>query len=115
MLTSSFLAGIQANPDIPDSVSSQAQVELAPGIPFISDADLKPALEQAGLSGAEADAIVAENAQARLDGLQSALSVLCLIALIALFFARNVPTKQPGVAEPEEEVSDDTTPSVPTP
>ena len=114
VLTSSFLAGIQANPEIPDTLSSQAQVELAPGIPFISDADLKPALEQAGISGPQADAIVAENAQARLDGLQSALAVLSLIALIALFFARSVPTQQPGATQPEDEASNEMPPPVPT-
>ena len=114
VLTTSFLAGVQANPEVPDNLSSQAQVELAPGIPFISDADLKPALEQAGVSGPAADAIVAENAQARLDGLQSALIVLCLIALIALFFARNVPTKQPGAAHAEAEAPTETTPPAPT-
>ena len=36
-LTASFLTGIQNNPDVPDSVVSQAQTELAGGIPFMSD------------------------------------------------------------------------------
>ena len=100
-LTTSFLAGLQANSDVPDNLSSQAQVELAPGIPFIAESDLKPALEEAGVSGPVADAIVAENTQACLDGLRSALAVLALIALIALFFARGVLTQQPGAAQPD--------------
>ncbi len=47
-LTSSFLAGIAENPDVPDEVSAQADVELASGIPFMSDADLEKALVEAG-------------------------------------------------------------------
>ena len=40
-LTSVFLVGISNNPDVPQRVSDQATVQLAGGIPFISDADLK--------------------------------------------------------------------------
>jgi hypothetical protein len=43
-----------------------------------------------------ADAIVDENATARLDALRASLSVLALIAVIALFFTRRIPTKQPA-------------------
>ncbi len=104
VLTTSFLTGVQANPDVPDKLSSQAQVELAPGIPFISDAALRPALEQAGVPGPTADAIVAENARARLAGLRSAMAVLALIALVATFFARRIPTRPAG-ATPQEDAT----------
>ena len=40
-LTASFLTGIQNNPAVPADLVSQAQVELAGGVPFISDQDLK--------------------------------------------------------------------------
>ena len=43
-----------------------------------------------------ADAIVDENANARIDGLRASLSVLALIALIALFSTRRIPTRQPS-------------------
>jgi MFS family permease len=39
-LTASFLTGVQNNPDVPQDLTSQAQVELAGGIPFLSDKDL---------------------------------------------------------------------------
>ena len=41
VLTASFLTGIENNPNVPPEVKSQANVELAAGIPFISDADLE--------------------------------------------------------------------------
>jgi MFS family permease len=95
-LTASFFSGIEANADVPDDLTSKAQVELAGGIPFISDADLKQALDDAGVSGATADAIVDENAQARLDGLRASLSVLALIAVLALALTFGIPTRQPS-------------------
>jgi EmrB/QacA subfamily drug resistance transporter len=95
-LTASFLSGIAQNPDVPPEVTSQANVELANGIPFISDADLEIALEEAGASPAVTQAVVDENEQARLDGLRSALALLALIAVVALFFTRRIPDRQPG-------------------
>jgi MFS family permease len=95
-LTASFLSGIAQNPDVPPEVASQANVELANGIPFISDADLEIALEEAGASPAVTQAVVDENEQARLDGLRSALALLALIAVVALFFTRRIPDRQPG-------------------
>jgi MFS family permease len=95
-LTSSFFAGIQANPDIPESLSSEAQVKLAAGVPFIPDSDLRQALDRAGVTGATAEAVVAENTESRLDGLRASLATLALVALVALFLARGIPTRQPG-------------------
>jgi len=95
-LTSSFLSGIAQNPDVPPEVSSQGSVELASGIPFISDADLEAALEEAGATPEVTQAVVDENEEARLDGLRSALALLALIAVLALFFTRRIPERQPG-------------------
>lgn len=96
MLTASFLSGIAGNSDIPTEVSDQASVELATGIPFISDAALESALEDAGVSDEVAAAAIDENTQARLDGLRTALAVLALIAIAGLFFTGRIPSEQPG-------------------
>jgi EmrB/QacA subfamily drug resistance transporter len=97
-LTTSFLANIEASPAVPPSVTSQASVELAGGVPFVSDADLEAALEEAGASTEVADAALEANADARLDGLRAALALLSLIALAALFLTQRVPTTQPRSA-----------------
>jgi MFS family permease len=99
-LTGSFIAGIQDNPGIPEEVKSNAQVELGNGIPFISDTDLRTALEDAGVPAATAEAIVAENEQSRLDGLRASLSVLAIFAILAFVFATGIPTRQLGAAPP---------------
>jgi hypothetical protein len=91
-LTASFLTGIESNPAVPPEVAAKANVELASGIPFVSDADLEAALAEAGATAEVAQAIIDENEQARLDGLRVALSVIALVALVALFFARRIPT-----------------------
>ena len=49
-LTTSFLQSVTENPDIPSSVKEQANIQLATGIPFMSDADLQAALDEAGVS-----------------------------------------------------------------
>jgi MFS family permease len=95
-LTSSFLLGIQGNPDIPESVVSKAQTELVGGIPFVSDSALRSGLEQAGMPQQQVDAIVEENATARLDGLRTSLAVLGFIAALAIFLTRLLPTEPAG-------------------
>ena len=100
-LTASFFSGIRDNPAVPKDVSSKAQVELAAGVPFVSDADLEKALDKAGVPAQTADAVVHENDDARLDGLRASLSALAVIALAALFFSRRIPTRQPGASSAE--------------
>lgn len=95
-LTASFIAGIQDNDAVPADLVSQAEVELAGGVPFISDSALEDALDEAGITGSEAEAILSENEASRLDGLRKALAVLALLALLALFTTGGIPTRQPG-------------------
>jgi MFS family permease len=101
-LTSSFLTNVQQSQAIPASAKEQAQVELAGGIPFISDADLETALDEAGASSETTDAAVEANADARLDGLRSALAILAVLAVLALFLAQSIPTRPPGSVERRE-------------
>ena len=95
-LSSSFLLSVQANPAIPSEVKEQASVSLAGGIPFMSDADLTSAMEDAGVSDDVTQEALKANEEARLDGLQAALAILALITMIALFSARRIPTRPPG-------------------
>jgi MFS family permease len=101
-LTASFLSGVQNNPAVPKALAAKVQAELAGGIPFMSDKDLQAALDKANVPPQTADAIVEENAAARIDGLRAALSVLAVIALIAMFFSRRIPTQQPSAAPARE-------------
>jgi MFS family permease len=95
-LTATLLAGIQSNPAVPASVKQQANVELAGGVPFLSDKDLAAALDKAGVTGDTATAIADENAKARLRALRTSLAVIALVAALALLMAGGIPTRQPG-------------------
>jgi MFS family permease len=114
-LTSSFFSGIAENEAIPPSVTSQAQVELSSGIPFVSDAQLESALAETDLDPAAQAAIVDENAQSRLAGLRSALAVLALLALVALFTCGGLPTRPPGSPDPEPADQPDAMEPLPAP
>lgn len=94
-LTSSFLANVEQNPDIPDRVKSTASIELQSGVPFLSDAQLEAALDESGTRSDVTQAALDANADARLDGLRAALAILAFTSLLALFFTHRIPRTQP--------------------
>jgi MFS family permease len=97
-LTTAFMTNIQQSDAIPSRVKSEAQVELAGGVPFISDAQLTEALDEAGARSEASDAALEAYQDARLVGLRSALAILALLALLALFLAQRIPKTQPHAA-----------------
>jgi EmrB/QacA subfamily drug resistance transporter len=100
ILTSSFLTGIENNDQVPQEVAAQAQVSLAGGIPFVSNADLEAAMAKADVPEATAQGVIDSNEQARVDGLRTALAVLALLALVGLFLSGRIPVKQPRSTAP---------------
>ncbi|MFG3032115.1 MFS transporter [Streptomyces sp. NPDC048253] len=99
-LTSSFLTSVQQNPAVPAEVRSQASVELESGVPFLSDAQLRTALDEAGMSTEVTEDVLDANAAARLDGLRAALAILALTAVLAMFFTSRIPKTQPRSTVP---------------
>ena len=95
-LTSAFLLGIEDNSAVPPEISSNAEVQLAAGVPFVSDAQLEVALQDAGIADPAAQAIVDENEKARIQALRASLSVLAVAALVALFLTRMIPLEPVG-------------------
>jgi MFS family permease len=96
VLTASFLTNIEMNKAVPQSVKDKAKTELASGIPFLSDKQLEAAAKEAGASSEVTKAALDANAEARLDGLRAGLTILILIAAVAIFFVGRIPTRQPG-------------------
>jgi hypothetical protein len=95
-LTASFLSLLAVNPDVPAQVSNTATVELASGIPFISDQDLEAALAGSSLDEQTTNAILEDYGQARVEGIRTALALLAVFAVIALYFTRRIPDRSPG-------------------
>jgi MFS family permease len=98
-VASAFVANIAQNPAVPEEAKATAQVELAGGVPFVSDADLKAALDEAGAGTAQTEAALDAYGGARISGLQKALALLALLAVLALFLAQRIPKTQPGRSE----------------
>lgn len=98
-LSTSFTSGIQDNPAVPSTVQEQAKVQLASGVPFISDTQLHGALDTAGVDQATADAIMSVNSASRLDALRAALALTALLAIAALFMTGRLPEQATGAPE----------------
>jgi MFS family permease len=96
--SSAFMTNIQESSAIPSQAKSEAHVKLAGGVPFVSDADLKAALDQAHVSSKTSDAAVTAYQDARITGLKSGLAILALATLVALFFTQRIPRSQPKAA-----------------
>jgi MFS family permease len=94
-LTTSFLTSIENNPDVPEEVKQQAELELYGGVPFISDDDLEAALDEAGVSDETAAPITEAYEESRIEGLENALALLALLAAVALLLTGVVPNQQP--------------------
>jgi MFS family permease len=101
-LTASILSGLENNTDVPASVLESAPVQLAAGVPFMSDADLEAALEEANVPPTTAEAIMEENTEARVRALQVSFGMLALFAVGALFVTGRLPQTQaaPSAADP---------------
>ena len=97
-LSTGFLNNIENSSAIPEQVKSEAQVKLAGGVPFVSDADLTSALDKAGANSKTTDAALDAYRDARITGLRSALGILALLTIVALFFTGRIPKRQPGSA-----------------
>jgi MFS family permease len=100
-LTASILSSLQNNTDVPESVIESAPVQLAAGVPFMSDADLEDALEAAAVPPSTAAAIMDENTEARVQALRVSFGLLALFAVGALLMTGRLPVTQ-AVSKPAE-------------
>jgi MFS family permease len=94
-VSTSFLGHIEQSPAIPSSVKSEASVKLAGGVPFVSDADLQNALDNANVDQQTSDEALAAYREARITGLTSSLALLAFVAVLGLFIAQRIPQRQP--------------------
>jgi len=95
-MSTAFLNNIEKSDAIPSRVKSEAQVNLASGVPFISDADLQKALDDAHVSSKTTQAAVTAYQKSRITGLKAALAILSLMTIVALLLTGRIPKTQPG-------------------
>jgi EmrB/QacA subfamily drug resistance transporter len=104
-LSALFLQGIAAHPDVPASLTAHAEATFGAGVPFVSDSAVRSTLQAAGVPETTINAVLAVNASARLSALRAALSVVALVAVLALFFTSWIPNRQPGAPQSDENAS----------
>jgi hypothetical protein len=97
-VSTAFAANIQQSSAIPSRIKSESSVKIASGVPFVSDADLEAALDEAHISSRTTEAALDSYRDARIAGLKSALAILAVLAVLALFYAQRIPTTQPGAS-----------------
>jgi len=92
-LSASFLAGIVDSPKVPEAVKKKSEVQLAAGIPFVSNDQLRAYMRAEGASAKATRFVLADNEHARLKGLQTALSLVAGLCVVALFFTGRLPRR----------------------
>jgi MFS family permease len=93
-LTNGFVDRITANPDVPPEVrTALATAASEQGLEVVPVAEVEQFLTDAGLPPDQAVAIATDYGDAQLDGLRLALGGVALLALLGLFFTRNLPDR----------------------
>ena len=92
VLTSASLLAVNENTKLSNQAKQAAQVQLAKGAPFISDAQLEAGFQKAGIPRAEAQATVEGYSAGRIRALRWALLSVLIMSLGGLVVARKLPT-----------------------
>ncbi|MFM7063090.1 MAG: MFS transporter, partial [Actinomycetes bacterium] len=91
-LSASVARIVAENPEITAPVKSQVAAAADSGIPFVTSDQVRADVEKAGLTGAEADAVVSSYEEGQLQALKTGLLVAGLVTLGALALTRPLPT-----------------------
>jgi MFS family permease len=91
-LTSGFQERVLADPSVPPAVQQQVAHATEEGLAMVSQAQFQAAAEQAGLPPAQVQALVSHYGDAQVQALKRALLWASMFVLVALWFARNLPS-----------------------
>jgi EmrB/QacA subfamily drug resistance transporter len=100
-LVGNFVSNVEANSRISSEVAAQVSVATGTGINIVPANEVQHAAQQAGIDEATTNAIVEDYERAQLTSLKSGLFAAALLALLSLFFTRELPHM--AVRRPEEE------------
>jgi hypothetical protein len=90
-LTSGFHERIATDTAIPPAVERQLVAGTEEGVPMVSKESAEETVTAAGLSEQEAEPVVDAYEDAQLEALKRALLAAALFALVAVWFAGNLP------------------------
>ena len=101
-LTSAFIANIQQNPAIPASVKAEARSSSREACRSSRTPISRPPSTRRTSPAETTEAALDAYGDARLDGLRSALAILAVLSILALFLAQSIPTRPAGATERKE-------------
>ncbi len=89
-LVSNFQTGVLANPALA-GVSEEIAATAEANANFVTTEQVRTSAEQAGLTAAQADALVAEYAESQITALKVAFAGIALFALLAFAYVHRLP------------------------
>jgi MFS family permease len=98
-LTTGFHDRIRADTSVPPKVQQQIVNGSEQGVPMVSRSTAEATAKQAGLPPDQVDAVVSSYEDAQIDALKRALLGAALFALVALWFAGELPSAPLGAAD----------------
>jgi len=105
-LTSGFVRNVEHNPSLSADVRAQVADAAKHGIPVVPVSQVERAARDAGLSSSEASAVAGHYGDAQLDALKLALGAVGLLAVLSLWFTRNLPGRGPPAPAPDASESE---------
>ncbi len=95
-LTTGFQNSVAADPTIPAAVKTQVKEQTKAGIQVVPESAAVAAATNAGLSTAEVDSVAAHYMDSQVDGLRLSLSIVAILALLALLLTGGLPSRPVG-------------------
>lgn len=99
-LANSFVAAVAADERIEAPVAAAVDVAIDGSVEFVASDDLAAAIESAPLDDETQLAIVESYESAQLQALKTGLLVAAAVALLALMFTRDLPSRRPESGPP---------------
>jgi MFS family permease len=90
-LTTGFHERVLADPAIPTQVQQQVVNGTEEGLPMVSQAQFKAAVEQAGVPAPQEASLVAYYNESQIEALKRSLLLASMFVLVGLWFARALP------------------------
>lgn len=91
-LGAGFVATVDANPALPDTVTAAVEQAREGGLDFVASSVVEQVASEK-LPAAEAESLVADYEMAQIEALKRAVGVIAVVALLGLWFLRDLPDK----------------------
>lgn len=105
-LTTGFHQSIQADPSVPPEISQQIVKETESGLAMVSLATVEARAKQANLPADTEAALIGAYSDAQIAALKESLLWAAAFALVAVWFAKRLPSKPLGEREAASERTD---------